>query len=51
MPAAGDGFHPHVNVDCLAHIKLFLVMFWYLTDAEEGGESHFPDLDIGVKPV
>lgn len=51
MPAAGDRFHPHVDIDCLAHIKRFLVMFWYLTDVEDGGETYFPDIDLGVKPA
>jgi len=26
-------------------------MFWYLTDVDEGGETYFPDLNMGVKPV
>jgi prolyl 4-hydroxylase len=51
MPDAGDQFHPHVDVDCLAHAKRFLVLFWYLADVAEGGETYFNDLDIGVNPV
>jgi prolyl 4-hydroxylase len=50
-PATGDQIHPHVDIDCLAHVKRFLVLFWYLTDVEEGGETYFPDLDLGVRPA
>lgn len=46
----GDQFVPHVDVDSLAHVKRFLVLFWYLTDVAEGGETYFTDLDIGVTP-
>lgn len=51
LPDSGDEFHPHVDVDCLVHAPRFLVLFWYLTDVEEGGETYFIDLDTGVKPV
>lgn len=50
QPDPGDQFHPHVDIDCLDHAKRFLVLFWYLTDVEEGGETFFNDLDYGVKP-
>ncbi len=50
QPDPGDQFHPHVDIDCLDHAKRFLVLFWYLTDVEEGGETFFNDLDYGVTP-
>ncbi|MGD8384878.1 MAG: 2OG-Fe(II) oxygenase, partial [Lysobacterales bacterium] len=51
LPNNADQFQPHVDVDCLVHAKRFLVLFWYLTDVAEGGETYFNDLNIGVKPV
>lgn len=50
-PGGEDQFALHVDSDCLANAKRFLVFFWYLADVADGGETCFPDLDRTVKPA
>jgi hypothetical protein len=45
-----DRFDTHVDVGNHESAKRFLVMFFYLNDVEEGGETDFPTLDFTVKP-
>jgi len=45
-----DRFDYHVDVGDHDSARRFLVLFFYLNDVEEGGETHFPDLDYKVKP-
>ena len=50
-PNDKDEFSYHVDVQDYASARRYLVFFWYLNDVEEGGETHFHDIDQGVKPV
>ena len=43
-------FLDHVDVGSLDSAMRFLVLFVYLNDVEEGGETEFPDLDLTVTP-
>lgn len=45
-----DQFRDHVDVGNHDSAKRFLVLFLYLNDVEEGGETVFPRLDFSVKP-
>ena len=47
-----DEFREHVDVGDYASARRFLVMFFYLNDVDEGGETAFIgiDHDIRVKP-
>jgi len=46
-----DRFDEHIDAGDLNTSKRFLVMFWYLNDVEEGGETIFPaPFNIQVKP-
>ena len=45
-----DRFDIHIDVGDYASARRFLVMFFYLNDVEEGGETSFPNLDMKVKP-
>ena len=46
-----DRFDEHIDANNLASCKRYLVMFWYLNDVDEGGETIFTEpLDIKVKP-
>lgn len=46
-----DRFDEHIDAEDLNSCKRFLVMFWYLNDVEEGGETVFTDpINVGVKP-
>lgn len=49
---AQEEFREHVDVGDYASARRFLVMFFYLNDVEEGGETAFIgiDHDIRVKP-
>jgi len=45
-----DRFDEHIDANNLQSCKRFLVMFWYLNDVAEGGETIFTNpLDIRVK--
>ena len=45
-----DRFDEHIDASSLQSCKRFLVIFWYLNDVEEGGETIFTDpLDIKIK--
>jgi hypothetical protein len=46
----GDRFDLHIDVGDYATARRFLVMFFYLNDVNEGGETTFPALDLKVKP-
>jgi len=50
-PNDRDEFSYHVDVQDHASARRYLVFFWYLNDVEEGGETHFFDIDQGVKPA
>ena len=43
-------FLDHVDVGSLDSAMRFLVLFVYLNDVEEGGETEFPDLDLTISP-
>ncbi len=45
-----DRFDIHIDVGDHATARRFLVMFFYLNDVNEGGETTFPALDLKVKP-
>jgi len=46
-----DRFDEHIDASNNDSCKRYLVMFWYLNDVDEGGETIFTDpLDIKVKP-
>ena len=45
-----DSFDIHIDVGDHDSARRFLVMFFYLNDVEEGGETSFPLLDYKVKP-
>jgi len=49
-PNENERFDLHVDVGDYRTAKRFLVMFTYLNDVEEGGETEFPTLGISVKP-
>ncbi len=47
--AGQDQFQPHY--DSLGPVSdRYLVFLWYLNDVALGGETHFVDLDLSVKP-
>ena len=43
-------FLDHVDVGSLDSAMRFLVLFVYLNNVEEGGETEFPDLDLTISP-
>ena len=43
-------FLDHVDVGSYDSAMRFLVLFVYLNDVEEGGETEFPELDLTVTP-
>lgn len=49
-PNENERFDLHVDVGDNRSSKRFLVVFCYLNDVEEGGETTFPTLGISVKP-
>ena len=44
-------FLDHVDVGDFISAKRFLVLFVYLNDVAEGGETEFPDLNLTISPV
>jgi prolyl 4-hydroxylase len=49
QPGKAEQFQLHFDaVNHLAH--RYLVMLWYLNDVAEGGETHFPQLELSVAP-
>ena len=50
LPNDKDEFKLHVDVNSFHSAKRFLVMFVYLNDVEEGGETYFSDVNYAVKP-
>jgi hypothetical protein len=49
-PSEDERFDLHVDVGDYRTAKRFLVIFTYLNDCEEGGETEFPTLGVSVKP-
>jgi hypothetical protein len=45
-----DRFDRHIDVGDHDSARRFLVLFFYLNDVEEGGETVFTELDYSVKP-
>ena len=45
-----DQFKDHVDVGDYNSARRFLVMFLYLNDVKEGGETNFPNLNVAIKP-
>ena len=45
-----DRFEQHIDVGDHDSARRFLVLFFYLNDVEEGGETTFPRLDLKIKP-
>ncbi len=45
-----DRFDTHVDIGDHDSARRFLVLFFYLNDVEEGGETVFNSLDYSVKP-
>ena len=50
LPDTNERIDEHIDAGNLGFCKRFLSMFWYLNDVEEGGETHFTDLNYYVKP-
>ena len=50
QPGTGDEFRPHVDISSLGLAPRMLVIFWYLNDVAEGGETDFFSLGLAVKP-
>lgn len=50
QPGENERFDVHVDVGDQRTSKRFLVIFCYLNDVEEGGETTFPTLGINIKP-
>jgi hypothetical protein len=50
LPGGEDRFDLHVDVTDYNSARRFLVLFFYLNDEFEGGETVFPQLNIMVKP-
>tara|TARA_B100000579_G_scaffold7160_1_gene5459 strand:- start:572 stop:1141 length:570 start_codon:yes stop_codon:yes gene_type:complete len=45
-----DQFKDHVDVQDYSSARRFVVIFLYLNDVLEGGESNFPRLDLAITP-
>lgn len=50
LPNGRDQFPKHVDAIDIDTARRFLIMFLYLNDVEEGGETGFPDWGIKVQP-
>jgi len=50
LPNTEDAFDEHVDVTNYASARRFLVLFIYLNDSFEGGETDFTQFKIKVKP-
>lgn len=49
-PGRGEVFARHVDgYDEITALR-YVVLFWYLNDVEDGGETWFPDLRMRVRP-
>ena len=44
-----DRFDEHVDVGDHSSARRFLALFFYLNDVAEGGETHFPNVNISIK--
>ncbi len=48
-PGVAEQFQLHF--DALNHVaNRYLVLMWYLNDVEKGGETFFPQLNLGIAP-
>jgi len=45
-----DQFKDHVDVQDYGSARRFVVIFAYLNNVEEGGETNFPRLDFSIQP-
>ena len=45
-----DQFKDHVDVQDYSSARRFVVIFLYLNDVLEGGETNFPKLDLAITP-
>lgn len=50
IPGGKDRFDAHVDVTNLDSARRFLVVFFYLSDDFEGGETDFPQFGVMAKP-
>ena len=50
LPDSDERFDEHVEVTNIETSRRFLVLFLYLNDDYEGGETEFPQLQMIVKP-
>ena len=50
LPGGGERFDLHVDVTDYESARRFLVVFIYLNDKFEGGETVFPQLNLMAKP-
>lgn len=50
LPEREDVFAPHADGYDLTTSKRYLVLFTYLNDVEQGGETDFPSMGMRVKP-
>jgi prolyl 4-hydroxylase len=48
-PGSDERFQLHFD-SIYSVSNRYLVMLWYLNEVSDGGETHFPQLDIAVKP-
>lgn len=49
-PGKGEVFSRHVDAYDEITALRYVVLFWYLNDVDEGGETWFPDLRMRVRP-
>jgi hypothetical protein len=49
-PGRAESFQLHFD-SIYSVSNRYLVLLWYLNDVSDGGETHFPQLDLAVKPA
>jgi prolyl 4-hydroxylase len=49
-PSGTDRFQLHFD-SIYSVANRYLVLLWYLNDVAEGGETHFPQLELSIKPA
>ena len=49
-PGTGEEFKQHVDISNLELSGRMLVVFWYLNDVLEGGETEFTSLGLKIAP-
>ena len=50
-PERNHVFGDHLDIANSKTAMRFMVLIWYLNDVQEGGETHFREFDVSVKPV